>query len=66
VPDRGSGEVEADVWAALTGGDMPSRTRLERTLTRNAAAVQRVGVLGLYGALAADPDERRACVVAAS
>jgi hypothetical protein len=53
------------VWEALTGGEMPSRTRLERALTRNAAMVRQVGVLGLYAALAIDPEERRACVVAA-
>jgi hypothetical protein len=30
---------EADIWEALTGGDMPTRTRLEADLTQNAALV---------------------------
>jgi hypothetical protein len=56
---------EPDVWEPLTGGELPSRTRLEAALTRNAAAVRRHGVLGMYGMLAHEPGLGRACVVGA-
>jgi hypothetical protein len=53
----------ADVWQALTGGELPSGTRLERDLTRHAALVREKGVLGLYGALNTGPEDGRSCVV---
>jgi len=47
--------VQPGVEAALTEGQMPSRTRSEATLTRNAAVVRCSGVRELSGALAAEP-----------
>jgi hypothetical protein len=42
---------------------MPSRTWLERGLTRNVAEVRRLGVLGVYGKLNTGTEAGRARVV---
>jgi hypothetical protein len=49
--------------AARPGGELPSRTRLERDLTRNAALVRQRGVLGVYGLLNTGAEAGRTCAV---
>jgi hypothetical protein len=54
---------EAAVWQVFTGGDMPSRMRLERALTRNAALVRGEGLLGVFATLYTGTEAGRAYVV---